>query len=271
MSLSITTSVPSGTIGGDWCLQNLEGFGGTPNQCADPAKHQKPSDFDTICCAGDIISKPQNLWDYHRLNRTQLNLEDLVCCLYADQPLNSNPSMTSDAHTCPQGSPTPLASLAATNTENAVLYRRTYTSAGPYSWTGATGFYGDYVPVATPRCLWVYTKGGISMSEVTLPAATISAMSVTSTSSSNTSLPTMIRPSMTADDASHVQETTTTTSGTLTLTLPASLGGGASAEPTATQTAVSTTSSSGAIANAECTTLPVLMLAGLAITILKGS
>lgn len=276
MSSSITTSIPAGVIGGDWCIQNLEDVQHEPNQCADTAKHQVPSDFNTICCAGDIIDTTQDLWDYRTRNETEVDTANLVCCLYAKIPLDSSPStsITNGRHTCSQGSPTPLASLAATNTENAALYLRTYTSAGAYSWTGTTGVYEDYVPTATPRCLWVYTKTGVPMNEVTVPTAMISTMSGGSTTSSSmpssetSSLSMSVTPSMASGSTSFVRETITTTSGTLTLTLPASLGGGRG-DRTATQATALTTTTNGAGGQTDATAMPMLLLAGLAIGLLK--
>lgn len=273
MSSSIITSVPAGLIRGDWCIQNLQDFQHQPNECAKAAEDQESSDFDTICCAGDIIDTTQDLWDYRTRNQTEVDLANLVCCLYANAPLNSGSRNTSAPNTCSQGSPTPLASLAATNTENAALYQRTYTSAGTYSWISSTGYYGDYVPTATPECMWVYTKTGVEMSEVTVPAATVSTMSLLSTPSPsssswrNSSRSATAAPSMTSDSTSYAYETITTTSGTLTLTLPASLGGHGG--PDETNAPASTTSSAAGVL-VQPTAMPVLALAAVAMGLIKG-
>lgn len=71
---------------------------------------------------------------------------------------------------------TPLASLAATNTENAGAFVATYASANYEFGSPPT----DMLWTETPRCLWVETKtGGLEMKEVTVPAAMIVPLSTT--------------------------------------------------------------------------------------------
>ena len=172
---SITTAVPTGLVTTDWCIQAQRDYDQSPNECADPSRNQQPSDFETFCCDGAIIDMTQNLYSWASSSNRTFDLANLVCC----QVPGSGPQqgglmpIQTDRSQCTQGSPTSLLSLAATNTANAVYYPVTYTSASA-SVGSTTTAYGDYVPVQEPTCLWVYTKTGLSMANITVAAATIS-------------------------------------------------------------------------------------------------
>ena len=75
-SSSITTAVPSGLVT-DWCIQDSIDVEGNANVCGDSGKH--PSDYGTICCAGDIVDTASDTYRYGYANDT-INLDTLVCC-----------------------------------------------------------------------------------------------------------------------------------------------------------------------------------------------
>ena len=167
---SITTAVPHGPINTDWCIQDILFVdGNTPNGCANSTRGQKSSDFETICCVGDIVDTTQNLFAFRITN--SINLANLVCCRIEGPQAGGFGPINTVATACTEGTPTPLASMAATNTDNAALYRETFTSA---SFGGETP--GDFVPTMTPTCLWVYTKTGMALRNVTVPAADITTL-----------------------------------------------------------------------------------------------
>ncbi|KAI0483909.1 hypothetical protein GGR56DRAFT_611492 [Xylariaceae sp. FL0804] len=169
---SVITAVPSGPIP-LWCVQE-PWFSPPPNslqQCGDSSLGHKPVDFETICCDGDIIDSEFDLFrdDVDR----SLYLSDLYCCQFKGpqagglMPINYNKSTT-----CLSGTPTPLASLAATNTDNVQDYLVTYTSASYGSDTT-----GDFVPTNTPYCLWMYTaSGAVQLEDVTVPPNTMTSI-----------------------------------------------------------------------------------------------
>ncbi|GAD91856.1 hypothetical protein PVAR5_0438 [Paecilomyces variotii No. 5] len=179
MSSSITTAVPSGLIK-SWCLADLADFDNKPQQCANETLGQKPSDFQTICCDGDIIDTTQNLWQPYRKGPLYLNIDNLVCCRLVGAQQGGIQAIDPDQTHCTAGSPTPLASLAATNTKNAADYLVTYTSAS-YGETTT----GDFIPTETPRCLWMNTNtaqsNGVGVQTVTVPAARISTLAAATT------------------------------------------------------------------------------------------
>lgn len=170
MSSSITTAVPSGLVVTDWCIQNSIDFEGNANVCRDSDKH--PSDYGTICCAGDIVDTASDMYRYGNANHT-INLDTLVCCRIEGPQANGGlQAIATDRNQCTEGNATPLASLAATNTANAALWEETIT--GAYQSVGpSTTVIGDYVPLQTPMCLWVYIKSGVALRNVTVPAADI--------------------------------------------------------------------------------------------------
>lgn len=170
---SIVTAVPTGLIQ-EWCIQvPWWGFDNEPQQCANATRGTQESDFETICCDGSIIDTSHNLY----LGAGgAINIDNLVCCrIQGPQAGGLLPLPTGQPTTCQSGTPVALTSLAATNTLNAQDFLVTYTSA---SFGGPTP--GDYVPTETPYCLWVYTKSGVAMATVTVPAAQITTLSSTS-------------------------------------------------------------------------------------------
>ncbi|KAF2278009.1 uncharacterized protein EI97DRAFT_441283 [Westerdykella ornata] len=182
---SITTAIPSGPLsnGPDWCIQDMLDFWGadeTPykyNECANSTRGQQKSDFQTLCCDGNIIDTSDNLFSMAPRNMSQypLDIENLVCCRKAGQLLPGGiMPIETDYTRCEYGlKPTPLASLAATNTENAALYLATYESASG----DATGGWADWTRTETPTCLWVQTAHpDIPMVDVTVPAAAITTL-----------------------------------------------------------------------------------------------
>lgn len=190
MSSSITTAVPSGLITTDWCIQDSVELDGSPRYCRD--SRENPSDFGTICCDGEIVDTTSDVYRYGNANNT-IDLGSLVCCRVEgpQQQGGLQPIATNRAQ-CTQGSPTPLASLAATNIRNAAPWEKTFTSASQ-SIGPSTTIIGDHVILETPRCLWVYTKTGVELRSVTVPAADITTYSGSSTNA--TSQPTATRSS----------------------------------------------------------------------------
>lgn len=176
MASSITTAVASGVITTDWCIKALQDFDAiTPNQCANASLGQAPRDFSSICCDGAIVDSSGYLYDSSINYQTDkgLDLANLQCCgLHGAQAGGLMPIDTDYSHCSANISPTPLASLAATNANNAALFQVTYTSAS----FGAENQIGDYIPTQTPTCLWVYTKTGQAVVSVTVPAATITTL-----------------------------------------------------------------------------------------------
>ncbi|KAI2630408.1 hypothetical protein GGS26DRAFT_559316 [Hypomontagnella submonticulosa] len=157
---SITTTIPTGPIN-KWCLGPRSSGDGQRFQCANETRGTQESDFQTFCCNGKILDSARDLSTIGT-NHT-LHLADMICCgVSGPQAGGLDPSATQ--HTaCIQGSPTPLASLAGTNTDNAVDFVVTYTSV---SWDGTVG---DFSPTEAPSCFWVY-KVDAEMEEITLPA-----------------------------------------------------------------------------------------------------
>lgn len=173
---SITTAVPIGT-GYEWCIKQLyANFDSTEiAECANSSRGTTESDFETICCDGMIIDQTQNLYSWEpRHGKTYVDLANLVCC-HIDGPQQGGlqPILSNNGQTCTTGTPTPLASMAATNTANAQIYPLTFTSA-----SGVSPNIGDMLWTATPYCLWADTAHGVAMMEVTVPAATISTLPI---------------------------------------------------------------------------------------------
>lgn len=171
---SIVTTVPTGTLP-DWCIQ-LPWFGAfnKPQQCANSTRGTQESDYDTICCDGMIIDTKKSIYE-----GGPINIEDLMCCrLDGPQQGGLHPLPVGKPTTCESGTPVPLTSLAATNTENAQNFLVSYTSV-PF---GEPSFN----LTQTPYCLWAYTKSGVAMKTTTLPAADITPLT-----SSESELPTL--------------------------------------------------------------------------------
>lgn len=148
------------------------GVGSTHQQCANSTRGTTESDFQTICCDGNIVDTRKDLFRDHG----PVDLADLVCCrLQGPQMGGLLPLPNGPATGCSTGTHVPLASLAATNTRNAQGYLVTYTSA-----SYGIGTTGDFVPTQTPYCLWAYTASAVAMSNITVPAAQIASLSSTS-------------------------------------------------------------------------------------------
>jgi hypothetical protein len=168
----ITTAVPSGLITSEWCIQDSLDYDGNPNVCGDSGKN--PSDYGTICCAGDIVDTESDLYRFGNSNKT-INLDTLVCCGVDGPQQGGLQPIATDRTQCTQGTPTPLASFAASNTANAAVYELTYTSASESAGESTT-LIGDYIHRESPKCLWVYTKTGVAMMNVTVAAAEITTL-----------------------------------------------------------------------------------------------
>ncbi|KAI9688937.1 MAG: hypothetical protein M1820_010206 [Bogoriella megaspora] len=176
MPSSIVTAVPSGLIK-EWCIQpQFFGFDQDPLTCGNSTSGTEDSDFETICCDGDIIDTKQDLYQVDPSNAIRdLRLSDLVCCrLQGPQTGGLLPIPSGPSTTCVSGTPTPLASLAATNISNAAAFYVTYTSA---SYGGATP--GDFIPSQRPTCLWADTAHRVAMTSVTVAAADITTFPTT--------------------------------------------------------------------------------------------
>ncbi|KAF2267356.1 hypothetical protein CC78DRAFT_566296 [Lojkania enalia] len=161
---SITTAIPTGALT-EWCLHTTFDWGDGIEECANSTRGTSKEDFQTFCCDGDVIDKTQNIW----FNRTHdVTLENLACCRYLEPQMGGlRPIPDTNYMTCTEGIETPLASLAATNTDNAVEYTVVYKSAKEVG-TSLT----DMIWTTEPYCFWAYTKNA-SMVEITLPAAQI--------------------------------------------------------------------------------------------------
>jgi len=170
---SVTTAVPSGLITTDWCIKNSVGWHNEPETCANATKGQVEADFETICCNGDIIDTRRNLfvWPRPKNQTNYLDLADMVCCGVSGAQMGGIGPIINLATACTMGTPTPLASLAATNLDNVPLYAVTYTSASYGSTTT-----GDFIPTTMPSCLWMYTKTGVALRNITVPAARITSL-----------------------------------------------------------------------------------------------
>jgi len=169
---SIVTAVPSGPIQ-TWCVKQpwIDPQNEIRDQCANATQGTTDSDFETICCDGSIVDTAKNLFD-----GGPVDLADLVCCQpQGPQSGGLQPLPTNAPTECSTGTPIPLASLAATNTDNAQDFLVTYTSASfGYSTTG------DFIPTQIPYCLWAYTVSGVSLTNITVPVAQITTLSSSS-------------------------------------------------------------------------------------------
>ncbi|OTB05597.1 hypothetical protein M426DRAFT_319589 [Hypoxylon sp. CI-4A] len=167
---SITTTIPTSPIE-RWCFGPLEEMDGTRMQCANATDGTRESDFQTFCCDGGLANTAHDLFgaDFYQGANRSLNLSEMLCCGLKGgaQPGGLHPLPADNTHCAQGGAPTPLASLAATNTDNAVDYVVTYTSAS----FGADGAVGDFVPTTTPYCFFAYTPG-VGVETVTLPSPT---------------------------------------------------------------------------------------------------
>ena len=195
LSSAITTAVPSGLITSEWCVQDALNYDGNPNECGDSG--QNPSDYGTICCAGDIVDTESDLYRFGNSNKT-INLDTLVCCVVDGPQQGGLQAIQTDRTQCTLGSPTPLVSFAGTNTANAAVYEVTYTSAS-VSEGESTSVTGDYIHPQSPKCLWVYTKTGVAMMNVTVEAARTTSLPAPTTDSTSYHITTgSLAPSSTA-------------------------------------------------------------------------
>ncbi|KAI1448696.1 hypothetical protein F5Y02DRAFT_278765 [Annulohypoxylon stygium] len=173
---SITTAIPTDPIS-EWCVGPLQYYDGDKYQCANSTKGTQESDFQTFCCDGEIINTVHDIWKpaFWKGNNHSLSLSEMVCCGLGGPQAGGVMPLPSAYTECNGGSPTPLASLANTNTENAQLFRVTYTSASFGSNT-----VGDFIPTNTPNCFWAYTSGA-KTTEITLPTPDITTLPPAST------------------------------------------------------------------------------------------
>lgn len=173
---SITTQIPTGPIrNAYWCYQSLydifsdDHFKPDFNTCANSTLGTVDSDFQSFCCDGDIIG----LYDEWPNARDHFNFEELSCCrIQKPQQGGLGPIPDNNGRTCTAtAKPTPLASLAATNTANAQSYLITYLDASAIgtTWT-------DWTTRATPTCFWIDTAHGVAMTKVTVRAAAITTL-----------------------------------------------------------------------------------------------
>ncbi|KAI0847070.1 hypothetical protein F5Y00DRAFT_242187 [Daldinia vernicosa] len=172
---SITTAIPTGLIT-SWCIGAAAHFDdGSRYECQRDSPGWSATNFQTFCCDGDILNTAKDIWRDigDRGKNNSIDMADMICCgLGGAQQGGIHPLPT--AYTaCSAGAPTPLASIAGTNTDNAVPFRVTYTSAS-FGGDGGT-VVGDYIPTERPTCFWAYTVG-VGTTEVTLPAPDITTL-----------------------------------------------------------------------------------------------
>ncbi|KAI1106232.1 hypothetical protein F4804DRAFT_62370 [Jackrogersella minutella] len=234
---SITTAIPTGAIS-EWCIAPLEYYGGDRYQCANSTKGTKETDFQTFCCNGNIINSAHDIWrpaswdgDDH-----SVNLADMVCCGINGPQAGGILPLPSAYTVCDEGSPTALASVAATNTDNAALFPVTYTSASFGSSTT-----GDFVPTDTPTCFWAYTSG-VGTKEVTLPAPDITTPPAPTTDAFGDPIPTpsTARPTSTSAAKSGGSDSGTSSSAPQTTVLV-----GTASQSSSVSSSSSTTTTSG--------------------------
>ena len=173
---SITTRIPTGPIGDvEWCYRSLyDTFSDNYskpdfNTCANSSRGTVDSDFQTFCCDGDIIGW---LDDWPNV-RKDFSFEDLSCCrIQKPQQGGLGAIPENNGKTCTAtATPTPLASLAATNTANAQPYPITYLDGSAIGTT-----WSDWTTRDTPTCFWVDTAHGVAMTKVTVRAAAITTL-----------------------------------------------------------------------------------------------
>ncbi|KAI5864731.1 hypothetical protein GGS23DRAFT_619367 [Durotheca rogersii] len=174
MSSSITTKIPIDPIP-RWCLGPIQFGNGERWECANDTLGTSKEDFQTFCCNGRIINAARDLRSIAGSRDRAMNLSDLVCCgLTGPQAGGLRPAPAQNTR-CSDGSPTPLAQLAGTNTDNAAPFLVTYTSA---SYGDRT--VGDYVPTQVAQCLWALTSG-LALEDITLPAPDITTLTPATT------------------------------------------------------------------------------------------
>lgn len=195
---SITTTIPAGPMR-QWCLGSFDSAPHDPSWdlCLRDIEPNHEADYMTICCDGEVINEHLDIWKDLGRNRT-LDLRDMVCCRQAGRNPGGLLPLPQDYTHCASGDPTPLASMAATNTDNAQNFAVTYISA-----SGGTA---DWTTQSTPTCLWANTKNISGTTEVMLPAAKITTLPPESGEAYSTS----------AEDSLTASRTASSSSGTLT-------------------------------------------------------
>ena len=217
---SVTTAVPTGLISSEWCIQDSLDYDGNPNVCGDSGKN--PSDYGSICCAGDIVDTESDLYRFGNSNFT-INFDSLVCCGVDGPQQGGLQAIPTDRTQCTLGIATPLASFAATNTANAAVYEVTYTSAS-VSDGEFTTLTGDFIHPHSPKCLWVYTKTGVAMTNVTVAAADITSLPAPTTDIWGSPITTgTLAPSSTADSGASVSATGSSMRATSASSSPSSV------------------------------------------------
>ncbi|KAF3057421.1 hypothetical protein GL218_06294 [Daldinia childiae] len=236
---SITTAIPTGLIT-EWCLSAPTHFNGSRYECAATEPGWKASNFQTFCCDGDILNTAKDIWhDIGRGKNNSIDLADMICCGLGGAPQQGGVHPLPTAYTgCSAGAPTPLASIAGTNTDNAAPFLVTYTSA-----SYGQGTVGDYIPTETPTCFWAYTVG-VGTTQVTLPAPDITTLppdttdefgfTIVSPSTTTTTTTTGSASEVLSTEASSSEQRTTASTGTAAqssegLSEPTSTPSGASA------------------------------------------
>ncbi|OTB19189.1 hypothetical protein K445DRAFT_18795 [Daldinia sp. EC12] len=232
---SVTTAIPTGLIE-HWCLGAVDRFDGSRLECADDKPEWKKTDFQTFCCDGAILNTEKDIWhDVGKGKNNSMALADMICCRNVGPEQGGILPLPTAYTACSEGSPTPLASVANTNTDNAAPFLVTYTSAS----FGAGTEVGDYIPTKTPTCFWAYTVG-VGTTEVTLPAPDITTLPppLTDEFGYTTATPTTTRP-RTTDSASEATSTAENSDSNST-SAPASQSSDSPSEPTSTPSTAST-------------------------------
>lgn len=178
MSISSTiTAVPTGPV--DWCLfpdwrppNLLPGLNGPP-RCGNGQPGKTDVDYGTNTRLDMFVNG----------TRDKIDLADLVCCRNQGlRPLEGLPLAPWGQRTkCLTGTPTPLLSLAATNTGDWIEYSVTYpgVSYPGVTYPGVTfeglsystlGTSQVLVGTGTPYCLWFNIVSVSSMKDVTVQA-----------------------------------------------------------------------------------------------------
>lgn len=140
----------------------------------------------TICCDGTISDTTRILAD-GAVNST-LDISDLLCC--GGDPLGGFDMTTCSATI----TPTPMASLAATNTQNAMAWTDTQVSL---TWS--------------PYCVWLGSSMSVLETTVTVSTFSAKAVSTSTAFTTPTSIRSASRGSSTTSTATH--NTSTTSSG----------------------------------------------------------
>lgn len=153
----------------EWCCTGFDSAPHDPfwDTCANTTRgHER--DFTTICCDGEIINTSVDIWVDPDVDYTTLELTDMVCCRQAGRNSGGLLPLPADYTHCASADPKPLASMAATNINNAQNIAATYVSASAGT--------ADWTKRSTASCLWVNTKNVSSTTEVTLPAAVVTTL-----------------------------------------------------------------------------------------------